>query len=63
MTTADRDLAATGALLLAEAFADLLESGPGPQELEADREAFSEERSFRRYAKRLCHALEIDTGP
>ena len=50
------------ALLLAEALADLLESGPGPQQLEDDRQAFSEERSFRRYAQRLCDALELETA-
>ena len=53
---------AISALLLAEALADLLEAGPGSREREIDREAFSEERSFKQYAKRLCHALEIDAG-
>lgn len=45
------------ALLLAEALADLLESGPSPAGLEADRADFSDERSFRRYSARLCDAL------
>lgn len=50
------------AVLLAEALADLLEKGPSPHEREADREEFSDERSFRRYATRLCHALALEPG-
>lgn len=53
---------AISAVLLAEAFADLLEAGPGVSARAGDREAFSEERSFRLYAKRLCDALELETA-
>jgi glycosyltransferase involved in cell wall biosynthesis len=47
------------AVLLAEALANLLESGPSTTELEADRAAFSDERSFRHYSARLCNVLGL----
>ena len=50
---------AISAVLLAEALADLIESGPSAAELENDRADFSDERSFRRYAARLCDVLEL----
>jgi glycosyltransferase involved in cell wall biosynthesis len=47
-------------LLLAEALADLLEAGPGAARREAERAAFSEERSFRSYARGLCRVLGLE---
>ncbi len=47
-------------LLLAEALAGLLEAGPGAVEREAERRAFSAERSFDAYARGLCDTLGLD---
>ena len=47
------------AVLLAEALADLHEAGPSPVALETERADFADERSFSRYASRLCDALGL----
>jgi glycosyltransferase involved in cell wall biosynthesis len=47
-------------LRLAQALADLLHAGPSQECLEADRSAYSEERSFAAYARELCAALDLD---
>ena len=52
-------------LLLAEALADLWEAGRSPgaaRAREAERRAYSEKRSLRRYALQLCRALSIEAG-
>jgi glycosyltransferase involved in cell wall biosynthesis len=46
--------------LLAEALAELLESGLARDRPEAERRAFSEDRSQRNYAHTLCRALSFD---
>ena len=46
-------------VLLAEALADLLDAGLAPQRLEAARSAFSEQRCFAAYSRRLCQALAL----
>lgn len=46
-------------LLLAEALAGLVEQGAGATRLHPARHAFSEERSLRAYARRLCDALGL----
>jgi glycosyltransferase involved in cell wall biosynthesis len=47
-------------LLLAEALADLLDSGLTTNRAEDERREYSERRSFAAYAVGLCHALGID---
>ena len=50
-------------LLLAEALADLLDASASSDvrsERLHDRQVFGEERSFARYAERLCEVLELD---
>ena len=47
-------------LLLAEAFAGLLEAGLNRERPEIERRAFSGQRSFDTYAHRLCEALGLD---
>ena len=49
-------------VLLAEAVAELVESGPTPRRREEDRRAFTEERSMRAYARHLCAALGLEVG-
>ncbi len=49
-------------LLLAEACADLVETGLTANRREHERQAYSEERSFAVYAQRLCQALHLDVG-
>ncbi len=48
-------------VLLAEALADLLESGLAAERPEAARQAYSEQRSFAVYSRRLCQVLELST--
>jgi glycosyltransferase involved in cell wall biosynthesis len=47
-------------LLLAEAFAGLLEGGLNRERPEIERRAYSGRRSFETYARRLCEALGLD---
>lgn len=49
-------------LLLAEALANLLAEGLARQRPEAERQAFSRERSFSVYARKLCTTLAIETS-
>lgn len=50
-------------LRLAQALADLWHAGPSQECREADRSAYSEERSFAAYARELCVALDLETKP
>jgi glycosyltransferase involved in cell wall biosynthesis len=47
-------------LLVAQALAELLDQGLAKSRPEAARKAFSDERSFRIYAMRLCEALGLE---
>jgi glycosyltransferase involved in cell wall biosynthesis len=49
-------------VLLAEALAGLLEDGLSAKRPEAERSAFSESRSMRRYAVSLCEALSLEVS-
>ena len=49
-------------LLIAEAFADLLDAGLARARPEADRSRYAEAHSFRVYAERMCQALELEVG-
>lgn len=47
-------------LLLAEALAELVASGMAETRPEAERRAFSEERSFKNYSRSLCDVLHLE---
>jgi glycosyltransferase involved in cell wall biosynthesis len=47
-------------LLVAEALADLQDSGLAKERPEKARRAFSEQRSFAAYGRELCHALALE---
>ena len=47
-------------MLLAEALAGLLDAGLAAERPEAARRAFSEQRSFVAYSRRMCRALGLE---
>jgi glycosyltransferase involved in cell wall biosynthesis len=49
-------------LLLAEALAELVESGVTTVRADSERREFSERRSFKVYSKLLCEALHLETA-